>query len=297
MGKWRNLIIIPGPASVDLGLRVAGHLNSRAVSVEFKRFPDGESYIRFTESIENEDVIIVQTTSPPQNENLVQLLLMADNAMNLGAKSITAVMPYFAYARQDRRFRPGEALSVRTIITALKACGVNGIITINAHNPSFLKGLDIPIRDLSAIPLLAEHFGSQGIENALSISLGKKGMTAASEADDVLRGGRDYIPTHRDVITGNVTLEEKQLPVKDRDVIIFDDIISSGGTMIKAIRTVKDQGARRVFIGVVHLLLIGDAVNRILGSGVDGMVGTDCMPNPFSIVSIAPLVAQTLRKT
>lgn len=282
---------------MDLGLRVAGHLNSRAVSVEFKRFPDGESYIRFTDSIENEDTVIVQTTSPPQNENLVQLLLMADNAMNLGAKSITAVMPYFAYARQDRRFRPGEALSVRTIITALKACGVNGIITINAHNPSFLKGLDIPIRDLSAIPLLAEHFGSQGIENALSISLGKKGMTAASEADDVLRGGRDYIPTHRDVITGNVTLEEKQLPVKDRDVIIFDDIISSGGTMIKAIRTVKDQGARRVFIGVVHLLLIGDAVNRILGSGVDGMVGTDCMPNPFSIVSIAPLVAQTLRKT
>lgn len=290
------MIVIPGPASVDLGLRVAGHLNSRVVSVEFKRFPDGESYIRFTDSIENEDTVIVQTTSPPQNENLVQLLLMADNAMDLGAKSITAVIPYLAYARQDRRFRPGEVLSVKTIVNMLKACGVNGIMTINAHNPSLLKALDLPIRELSAIPLLADHFRLQGITYPLSISLGKKGIDTSSEADEILRGGRDYIPTHRDVITGDVTLEEKQLPVKGRDVIIFDDVISSGGTMIKAIRTIKDQGAKRIFIGAVHLLLIGDAGERMLGSGVDGMVGTDCVPSPFGIVSIAPLIARALRQ-
>jgi len=171
------LIVIPGPASLDLGLRVVGHMNSKVVPVEFKRFPDGESYIRFTDGIENEDIVIVQTTSPPQNENLIQLLLMADNAIDLGAKSITAVIPYFAYARQDRRFRPGEVLSVKTMTNMLRACGVNGIITINAHNPSLLKTLDMPIRDLSAIPLLADHFRLQGITNALSISLERKGWT------------------------------------------------------------------------------------------------------------------------
>ena len=290
------MIVIPGPASTDLGQRLAELLKSKVVSVELKRFPDGESYIRFADNVENEDVVIVQTTSPPQNENLVRLLLMADNAKDSGAKSITAIVPYFAYARQDKRFRPGEAFSMKTVLAMLETCGVSRIITVNSHNPAVLKTLKLPIQDLSAITLLAEHFKKQGFKNAFSVSLGKKGMDIAVEADKVLKGGCDYIPTQRDRITGVVTLERKLLPVKDRDVIIFDDIISSGGTMIKAAKWLKEQGAKSVYAACVHLLLIGDAKDKILESGANGIVGTDCVPSPFGVVPVAPLIAEALRK-
>jgi len=290
------LRVVPGPASVELGRKIAGLLRAKIVPVEFKRFPDGESYIRFEDNVENEDVIIVQTTSPPQNENLVQLFLMADNAQDMRAKSITVVAPYFAYARQDSRFRPGEALSVKTIVTLLEACDVSRIITVNTHNPAIFKTLPISVEDLSAISLLAQHFKKEGFKNAFSVSLGKKGMDTAIEADKVLKGGCDFILTQRDRITGNVTIEKKTLPVKNRDTIIFDDIISSGGTMIKAVGWVKEQGARRVYAACVHPLLIGDTRDKILKAGADGVVGTDSIPSSVSEVSIAPLIAEALKK-
>jgi len=292
------LIVVPGPASAELGRKIGTVLKIKAMPIEFKRFPDGESYIRFADAtlIKGKDVVIVQTTSPPQNENLVQLFLMADNAKDMGAKSITAVVPYFAYARQDSRFRPGEALSVKTIVTLLKTCGVNRIITVNSHNPALLKTLPVSVEDLSAFSLLAEYFKKKGFEGAFSLSMGKKGMSTAVEADKVLKGGCDYIPTQRNRVTGNVKIEKKTLPVKNRDAIIFDDIISSGGTMIKAVSWIKEQGAKRVYAACVHPLLIGDTKDKILKAGADGIVGTDTIPSQVSEVSVAPLIAEALRK-
>ncbi len=286
--------MIPGPASQELGREIADILKIRAVPIEFKRFPDGESRVRFTESVEGEHAAIVQTTSPPQNENLIQLFIMADNARDLKAKSITAVVPYFAYARQDKRFRPGEPFSVKTIVSLFETCGVSRIITVNSHNPKILKTFKIRIDDLSAISLLAEYFKKQGFNEAFSLSLGKKAVDMAMQADIVLGGGYGYISTRRDRVSGEVTIEEKTLPVKNRDVVVFDDIISSGGTMVKAVKWVRKQGARRVYAACVHPLLIGDAKDRILESGADGIVGTDCVPSPFSVVSVAPLIARAL---
>lgn len=281
---------------MELGRELATQLKAKVVPVESKRFPDGESYIRFDGNIEGADVVIVQTTGPPQNENLIQLLLLADNAQDLGAKTIKAVVPYFAYARQDKRFRPGEAFSAKTIVKLLQACGVSQIFTVNSHNPALLKTLSLPIEDLSAIDLLAQHFKKQGLRNVFSLSLGKKGLDTAVEANKVLEGEYGFIPTQRDRVTGNVTIEKKQLPVKNKDVAIFDDIISSGGTMMKAVAWVKEQGARRVYAACVHPLLIGDAREKILKSGADGIVGTDTVPSPVSVVSVAPLIARALKK-
>lgn len=288
------MIIIPGPASQELSREIADILRIRTVPIEFKHFPDGESRIRFTENVEGEDAVIVQTTSPPQNENFMQLFIMADNAKDLKAKSITAVVPYFAYARQDKRFRPGEAFSVKTIVTLLETCGVRRIITVDSHNPKVLKTFRIRIDDLSAVSLLAEHFKKQGLDKAVSLSLGKKAVDMAKQADNVLGGGYDYISTERDRESGEVTIEKKTLPVKDRDVVVFDDIISSGGTMVKAVKWIRKQGAERVYVACVHPLLIGDSKDRILESGAEGIVGTDSVPSPFSVVSVAPLIARAL---
>jgi ribose-phosphate pyrophosphokinase len=288
--------IIPGPASKELGEKIAALTRAEVVPVYFKTFPDGESYIRFeAESLKDEDAVIVQTTSPPQDQRLVQLLLMADNSQDMKAKSITVVVPYFAYSRQDKRFLPGETFSVKTVVKMLENCGVSRIITVSAHNPAVLRSLEVPIEDLSAIPLLAEYFKERGlVRNPLSLSLGKKAVSVAMKANSVLKSGYDYISTKRDVRTGNVTLEDKKLSVKNRDVIVFDDIISSGGTMAKAVKAVKDQGATKVYAACVHPLLTGDSQQKILESGAEEIVGTDCVPSPVSKVSVAPLIAKAL---
>ncbi len=290
------MIIVPGPSSQKLGRRIAELMRAGVVPVEFKRFPDGESYIRFDGTVEGADVAIVQTTSPPQDESLIQLFLMADNAKDLKARTVTAVIPYLAYARQDKRFRPGEAFSIKTVMKLLGACGVDRIITVNSHNPSILKAFAIPVEDLSAIPLLAEHFRGQGFKGAFSLSLGKKALDVVVQANDVLQGGYGYVSTRRDRVTGEVAIEAKPLPIKDNDVIIFDDIISSGGTMVKAVEWAKEQRARRVYAACVHPLLIGDAQQRILEGGADGIVSTDCVPSPVSVVSVAQLIADALAR-
>jgi len=288
--------IIPGPASRELGEKLANELHAEITPVFLKTFPDGESYIRFEkQNLKGEDAVIVQTTSPPQDQRLLQLMLMADNAKDLEARSITAIVPYFAYSRQDKRFIPGEAFSIKTIIKLLENCGVTKIISLNAHNPTVLKNFNVPVLDLSAIPMLAEYFKAKKlVQNPLSLSMGKKALSVAQEADNILQGGYDYVASKRDVVTGNVTLEDKPLPVKNRDVIIFDDIISSGGTMAKAVKLVKDKGARKVYAACVHPILIGDSYKRIIENGAEEIVGTDAVPSPVSKVSIAPLLCRVL---
>jgi len=288
------MIILPGPASQDLAKRLAAELKARLVPVFFKKFPDGESYIRIEGDVRGEHVIVVQTTSPPQDERMMQLFLLASTARNQGAQGITAVVPYFAYSRQDKIFLPGEAFSVKTVIDILKVCGVTQTITINAHNPMALKGFNISIKDLSAIPLLAKYFRDMSFEGAVSLSMGKKGLATAKEAANILKGTCDYIPTQRDRHTGKVSIEEKTLKIEDKVAIFFDDIISSGGTMIKAVAHAKSQGAAKVYVACVHPLLMADARERIIKSGADEVVGTDSVPSSVSVVSVAPIIAKAL---
>jgi len=132
------------------------------------------------------------------------------------------------------------------------------------------------------------------VNKPLSLSMGKKALSFALEADSILHGGFDYVATKRDVVTGNVTLEDKPLSVKNRDVIIFDDIISSGVTLAKVVKLVKDNGARKVYAACVHALLIGDSQKRIMENGVEEIVATDCIQSPVSKVSVAPLISQVL---
>jgi ribose-phosphate pyrophosphokinase len=179
-------------------------------------------------------------------------------------------------------------------MTLLEACGVNRIITVNSHNPRILKTFGIRVDDLSAISLLAEYFKKKGFDGAFSLSLGKKALNIAMQADEVLGGGYGCVSTRRDRITGKVALEKGTLSVANHNVVIFDDIISSGRTMIKAVELTKAEGAEKVFAACVHPLLIGNSKEGILKSGADEIVGTDCVPSSVGVVSVAPLIAEAL---
>ncbi|NIR16141.1 ribose-phosphate diphosphokinase [Candidatus Bathyarchaeota archaeon] len=286
--------VIPGPASQKLGRQVAELLEAEAVHLAFKRFPDGESYIRLKADIKGEEVALIQTTSPPQDTHLMQLLIMIDAAKDLGARKIVAVVPYLAYARQDKRFLDGEAVSIETIIKLLQALRIDGFLTVNTHEEDVLEKFEVSAENLSAIPILAQHLMKKDLKEPFALAPDQGASGLAKEAAKVLGGDYGWLRKERDRLTGEISMEKKGLEVEGRDVVIFDDIISTGGTMATASQILKKQGARRVFAACVHPLLVEGAKDRILRAGAEQIIGTDCVPSPVSVVSVAPLVVEAL---
>jgi ribose-phosphate pyrophosphokinase len=260
----------------------------------FKIYPDGESYVRLEATVEDEHVAIVQTTSPPQDTRIMQLALLADAAKHNGAKKVTAVVPYLAYARQDKMFLSGEAISIEAIAQMLKAAGIDSLITVNIHQERTLSRFPFPATAVSAIPLLAEYFKQKGFEKAFALAPDDGAIGHAEKAKAVLGGEWGYVEKHRDLYTGQISMENRPLDVKGKTVIIFDDVISTGGTIALAAKTVRKLGAQKIYAACVHPLLIGDAEKRIIEAGVEEIVGTDSVESHVSKVSLAPLICNKL---
>ncbi|MBS7647738.1 MAG: ribose-phosphate diphosphokinase [Candidatus Bathyarchaeia archaeon] len=288
--------ILPGPASKELGGKIASLLGLEPTPVFFKVFPDGESYVRLEGTVEGETAVIVQTTSPPQDQRLIQLALMVDAAKRNNAKTIIAVVPYLAYARQDKLFLKGEAISIEAIARMLKAAGVDSLITVNIHEKNVLARFPFPAKNLSAIPILAEYFKRRGFKDAFALAPDKGAIHIVQEAAKVLGCECGYLEKHRDRYTGLVSVEKKEFNVEGKTVVIFDDIISTGGTIMAATKLLYELGAAEVYAACVHPLLVGEAEKRLRETGVKEIVGTDSVPSHVSKVSLAPLIAQALRE-
>ena len=287
--------IIIGPASKDLATKIADLTGYEKVNVISKKFPDGEVYVRLEDNVKDENVAIVQTTSPPQNSNFLQLAFIASAAKLAGAKKIIGITPYLAYARQDKIFLQGENRSIETIANMIKASGIDEIITVNVHQENVLKRFSIPTKTLSAIPLLAKYFKQRGYNEAFSLAPDKGARYIAEQAKKVLGGECGHLEKTRDRYTGKLSVSKKSFNVKGKTAIIFDDIISTGGTIVNAAKILLDLGAVRVFAACVHPLLIGDAEDRILNAGVDEVIGTDSVPSQFSKVSLSPLISREIK--
>jgi ribose-phosphate pyrophosphokinase len=245
--------------------------------------------------MQDEHVAIVQTTCAPQDSRLIQLAFMAAAAKRNKARKVTAIVPYFAYARQDKIFLPGEGISVETVAQMLKAAGVDALVTVNIHAESTLSKFPFPAKTLSAIPLLAEYFVQKGCKKAFALAPDTGAMYIAEQAQSVLQGEAGHLEKQRDRYTGQTSQTGKGLNVKGKTVIIFDDIISTGGTIVGAAKILREQGAAHVYTACVHGLLIGDAEKRILNAGVEEIVATDSVPSHVSKVSLAPLIAKALK--
>jgi ribose-phosphate pyrophosphokinase len=290
------LKVISGPASKELAEAVSALTGFGNIPVSFKIFPDGEWYVRLEGSVQGEDVAVVQTTCPPMHDGrLFQLAFMADAAKRGGAVKVTAVVPYLAYARQDKMFLAGEGVSVETVARMLKAAGIDELLTVNIHSEEALGRFPFPAKTVSAIPLLAQYFVDKDFKGAFALSPDKGAMYIAKQAQEVLGGDAGHLEKQRDRYTGQTKQTAEGLNVKGQTVIIFDDIISTGGTIVGAAKILRDQGAKHVFCACVHGLLIGDAQKRILDAGVEEIVGTDSVPGSVSKVSLAPLLSQELR--
>ncbi len=294
------MIVIPGPSSLGLGWRIAERLGVEPTPVEHRVFPDGESYIKLTKPVVGEKVVIVQTTAPNPDTRLLQLLLMAKTAKDFGAKDVIAVVPYLAYARQDKRFTELEALSLDVIFGMLDCAGVTDLITVNIHNEVSTRGVEekhnVRFHNVSAVPLLAEYLKKEGFDGAYSLSPDKGAIYIAEAASKVLGGGYNYFEKTRDRKTGDITMAVKDLNIKGRKAVVFDDMISSGGTMAKAVEALTQQGAARVAAACTHVLYMPGAEEKIRKAGADPIIATNTIETPFSRVTVAGLIADKLRE-
>lgn len=294
------MIVIPGPSSLGLGWRIAERLGVEPTPVEHRVFPDGESYIKLTKQVAGENVVIVQTTAPNPDTRLMQLLLMARTAKDFGAEKIVAVVPYLAYARQDKRFTDLESLSLDVIFGMLECAGVTDIVTVNIHNEASTRGVEerhnVRFHNVSAVPLLAEYLKKEGFGGAYSLSPDKGAIYIAEAASKVLGGGYNYFEKTRDRKTGEITMAVKDLSIGGRRAVVFDDMISSGGTMAKAVEALTAQGAERVAAACTHVLYMPGAEEKIRKAGADPIIATNTIETPFSRVSVAGIIADKLRE-
>jgi len=292
------LKIVGGSGSLELARRVSQSLNLPLVSVRTKRFPDGEFYFKFEERISGEDLLIVQSLYPPQDSRVMELFLMLHTATAFRAKSVKVFIPYLAYSRQDERYLDGECLSSGMIAETLERLGAEALYTVDIHNEKVLKMYKIPAHNLAASGELAKYVAAKGLKDPLVISPDDEeiAIKRARYAAKTINADYDFLRKSRDNYTGEITTYTKQLDVKRRDAIIIDDIISTGKTSANATMMLKEQGARRVFIGVSHALLLGDALKILKESTVEEIVGTDSVVNEHAKVSVAPILATALRE-
>jgi ribose-phosphate pyrophosphokinase len=297
------MIILGGSASTGLAEKVAKALGQEPGRIEIKRFPDGEKYIRIHEDVKDQDVALIQSLYRTPDEYVFEYLLIADTLRDMGARSIIGVTPYLAYARQDSRFYPGEALSSAALAKLFESAGTTSVLTIDCHLHRLgdvSKVFRIPARNLSAMPLLGEY-ARENLKPKKPIVIGPDeeaeqwAGTVAKELDAEHTAFTKKRIRKEGETESKLEMATGDVELKGRDVVLADDIISTGGTIIQAAKACRKKGARRVFVLCTHPVLADAALRRVKAAGVAKVIGTDTIPSPISTVSVAPVIASALR--
>ncbi|WP_407355085.1 ribose-phosphate diphosphokinase [Methanolobus sp. WCC5] len=278
--------IIGGPASQALSTRVARELNIEPTVCDFTRFPDGELYSRILDEDVDEVTIIQSTTT---DSDLIALLQLIDACED--SPVINVVIPYMGYARQDKKFKTGEPVSARAIARTINA---DRIFTVNVHESSVLSYFNADAFDLDASRLIGYHIRSLNLCSPLIVSPDMGAINLAENTAKDVGLEFDYLEKTR--LSGDtVSIKPKNVDVMDRDIIIIDDMIATGGTMAESIKLLRSQGARDVYLACVHPVLARNAVLRLFNAGVRDIIATDTIEKAQSCVSVAPLIANALR--
>jgi len=290
-------VIIAGPASTDLARNIAKNLNLEFIEPDLKIFSDGESKIRVP-SVNHQHCIIVQSLYPPIDRHLIQLLMLIHKCKKDNASKITVIIPYMAYARQDKVFLEGEIISISMIAELIESCGTTEVITVDIHNELSLSYFSISIRNISAIPILAEYVKDyESIDNSIIVSPDKGGILRASKFAGLLRLPMLCLKKTRNRETGLVSIEEKlEFDVGKRDAIIIDDMISTGESIVKACEVLKKNNIRRIIVLCSHAILIDNALEKMTNAGAQEIISTNSIPNMCSKVDLAKLLSNVFLK-
>lgn len=288
-------MVIAGPSSIDLAMRISKNLKTELIEPELKIFSDGESKIRLP-SLYNKHCIIVQSLYPPIDRHIIQLLMIIHKCKSDDASKITVIIPYMAYARQDKAFLEGEIISISVLADLIQNCGTNEVITVDIHNELSLSYFSIIIKNISAIPILADFLlNNKNIENPIIVSPDEGGKIRAKKIADLLNLQMLCLKKTRDRETGLVSIEEKlDLAVHGKDAILIDDMISTGKSIVKACEVLKKNKIRKIIVLCTHALLLDNALEIIMEAGVHEIISTNSIPNNCSKVDLAPILSNVV---
>ncbi len=298
-----NLKIFAGSSNVNLAKDICAHLDIELSRLNINTFSNGNLSVGILDNVRDKDVFVIQSFSEPVNRNIIELFITMDALRSASAKRITAVIPYFSYSRSDKKDAPRISIAGRLMADLIKASGANRVLTMDLHSDAVHGFFSMPVDHLTAIPIIGEH-----IQQTVDLS---SAVAVATDAGGAKRVGRfvNYLNIPMAIIDkrriNDVKVEQGLVVgnVKGCDAIIFDDEISTGGTLVATATTLAEAGVRKMIIGVTHPVLCGDAVNNVTKSKLDRVIVTDTVHvakekrfDNLTVLSVAPLFAEAIKR-
>jgi len=296
--------ILSGTSNPRLSKEISKRLKLKLINRNIKKFADGEIYIEINENIRGNSVFVIQSTSTPANDNIMELLLCIDALRRSSAKNITAVIPYFGYARQDRKVAPRTSISAKVVSNLITNAGASRIVTVDLHAGQIQGFFDIPVDNLFTTPMFAKYIKKKfKTKNLICVSPDVGGVQRTRGLATKLKIDLAIIDKRRPE-AGKSKVMNIIGDVKGKNCIIVDDIIDSGGTIVNAVEALKKAGATDVYVFVTHAVLSGDAADKIKKSKIKKLIITDTIDNSLKIknnskievISISPLMAEAINR-
>ncbi len=300
-----DLMLFSGNATPDLAASISSYLNVPLGNITTNRFSDGECSVEVLENVRGKDVFIIQSTCAPTNDNLMELIIMADALKRASAKRITAVVPYYGYARQDRRVRSARVpISAKVVADMIGGVGFDRVLTVDLHADQIQGFFNIPVDNVYATPVLLEHILQDASENLMVVSPDVGGVVRARAIAKRLNDADLAIIDKRRPRANEVSVMNIIGDVSGRDCVIVDDMVDTAGTLCQAAQALKDHGAKSVSAYATHPVLSGKAIDNINGSGLDKLVITNTIPlsdaaqncDRIHSLDLAPLLGESIRR-
>ena len=296
--------LLSGTGNLKLSKKIAQNLKLKLVNSNIKRFADGEIYVEINENIRGNSIFVIQSISTPANDNLMELLICIDALRRSSAKNITAVIPYFGYARQDRKVVPRTAISAKLVSNLITNAGAHRIVTVDLHAGQIQGFFDIPVDNLFSTPIFSKHIKKYiSNKNIICVAPDVGGVERARALGQKLNVGLAIVDKRRPA-PGKSQVMNIIGNVKGKNCLLVDDIIDSGGTIVNAAKALKEKGAKDVYVYVTHGVLSGNAVEQINNSKIKKLILTDTIDNSNKIkksskivvLSISNLMAEAIKR-
>ncbi len=294
--------MIAGSANRQLAKEISSYLNTEMTPMDVQSFNDGETYIHIKKSVRGAKVFIIQPTSPPVNDKLMELLLIVDACKRASAKEINVIVPYFGYSRQDRKAMPREPISAKVAANLIEAVGAHRVVTFDLHVDQIQGFFNIPLDNLEALPLIADYLLDMRLDNIIVVAPDVGGAKRARKLARMLDTKIAIIdkrrPEHGVSEVINIVGD-----IKGKNTVIIDDIIDTAGTITGAAKALKKKGAKQVYIAATHAIFSGKATEKLQDDAIKGVIVTNSISLPgdktfekLKIITLAPLLAEAIKR-
>ncbi len=293
--------IFSGSSNQPLAGSICAYIGIELGKSTIKPFPDGETFVKIEENVRGEDVFVVQSTSPPTNHHLMEMFIMIDALRRASAARITAVLPFYGYARQDRKDQPRVPITAKLVANLLTAAGAHRVLTMDLHAQQIQGFFDIPVDHLYAAPVFYNHLSRKDLKNLTVVSPDVGGMKMAAAYSQTLHSGLAIVAKRRVSATETEALYVVG-EVKDRDVLLVDDMTETAGTLTSAAKTLKEAGALKIFAAVSHAILNEKGIERLKNSCIEELITTNSTPVPevpgvhLTVLSVAELLGEAIKR-